>query len=86
MTTVSGALNKLLKTAATPQQRLGNAMVTNIPEHSTDKLWRLFTTSIAPDRQNEAKNRQNTNKREKLITQGRVYKTASQISALRHPT
>ena len=86
MTKASVDLNNLWEAAATPQQCLGNALVTNIPEQSTDKLWRLFTTSIAPDRQNEAKNRQNTNKREKLITQGRVYKTASQISALRHPT
>ena len=86
MTKASGALNNLLEAAATPQQRPGNALVTNIPEHSTDKLRRLFTTSIAPDRQNKAKNRQNNNRREKLITPGRVYKTASQISALRHPT
>ena len=30
MVTVSGALNDLLETAATPQQRPGNALVTNI--------------------------------------------------------
>ena len=52
MTTVSVALNNLLETAATPQQRPGNALVTNVPQHSKDELQRLFTTSIAPDRQN----------------------------------
>ena len=51
MTTVSGALNNLLETADTPQQRPGNALVTNIPEHSKDELQSVFTTSIAPDRQ-----------------------------------
>ena len=48
---LSGALNNLLETVATRQQRPGNALVTNIPEHSKDELQRLFTTSIAPDRQ-----------------------------------
>ena len=58
MTTVFGALNNLLETAATPQQRPGNASVTNIPEHSTDELLRLFTTSIAPDSQKLSKYQQ----------------------------
>ena len=51
MTTVAGSLNNLLETTAIPQQRPGNALVTNIPEHSKDELQRLFTTSIAPDQQ-----------------------------------
>ena len=55
MTTVSGVLNNLLGTAATPQQRLGKASVTNIPEHFKDELQRLFTTSVAPDRQKHSK-------------------------------
>ena len=58
MTAVSGALNNLLETAATPQQRPGDASVTNIPEHSTDELLRLFTTSIAPDSQKLSKYQQ----------------------------
>ena len=41
--------------AATSQQRPGNALTTNIPEHSKDELQRLFTPSIAPDRQNSQK-------------------------------
>ena len=51
MTTVSGALNNLLETTTILQQRPGNALTTNIPEHSKDELHILFTTSIAPDRQ-----------------------------------
>ena len=51
MRTVYGALNNLMETAATQQQRPGNALVTNIPELSKDELQRLFTTSIAADRQ-----------------------------------
>ena len=51
MRTAYGALNNLMETAATQQQRPGNALVTNIPEHSKDELQRLFTTSIAADRQ-----------------------------------
>ena len=43
--------NNLLEIAATPHERPGNALTTNIPEHSKDELQRLFTTSIAPDRQ-----------------------------------
>ena len=34
--------------AATPQQRFGNAVVTNLPEYSTDELQRLFATLVAP--------------------------------------
>ena len=47
----SWCFNNLLETAATPQQRPGNALTTNIPENSKEELQRLFTTSIAPDRQ-----------------------------------
>ena len=54
MTTVFWCFNNLLETAATPQ-RPGNILVTNIPEHSKDELQRLFTTSIAPDRQKKPK-------------------------------
>ena len=43
--------DNLLETAATPELRLGNALVTNIPENSKDELQRPFMTSIAPHRQ-----------------------------------
>ena len=41
--------------AATSQQRPGNALTTKIPEHSKDELQKLFTPSIAPDRQKKLK-------------------------------
>ena len=50
MTTVSGAFNNLLGSAATPQQRPGNTLVTNILEHSKAEFHRIFKTSIALDR------------------------------------
>ena len=51
--------------AATPQQRLGNAPITTIPEHFKDKMQSLFTTSSAPDQQKEPKHHQDSNTREK---------------------
>ena len=46
MTTVFWCFNNILETAATPQQRLGNALVANIPKNSKDGLQR-----ITPDQQ-----------------------------------
>ena len=40
MTTVSGALNNLLEIAATPQQRPGNALATNIPKTNSRDFLR----------------------------------------------
>ena len=36
---------------AKPQQRLGNALVTNFPEDFKDEIQRRLTISVAPDRQ-----------------------------------
>ena len=51
MATVSSAFDNLLETAATPQQRPGNTLVTKILKHSKDELQRNFKASIVLDRQ-----------------------------------
>ena len=64
MTTVFWRFNSLLEMAATPQQRPGNALVTNIPENSKDELQRYFYDIDRNRSTKKAKNHQSTNRRE----------------------
>ena len=82
MTTVSGALNNLLETATLPEQRPGNALVNNNPKTNSIDFSRHRLHQINKNSQKLLKYQQAW----KLITPGRVYKTASPISAFRYPT
>ena len=64
MTTVAGSLNNLLETTAIPQQRPGNALVTNIPEHSKGRTAETFYDIDCTRSTKIVKNRQITNRRE----------------------